>query len=84
MPAANDLATPYPPVDLDPHAKRVISYFRPADYALWAAGTAAAPGALYAFGPFPRSATEKGRPTLTRFSSPKQNSRTLPGWAERD
>lgn len=46
----NNLATPYPLVDADPHAKRVIKYFRPSDYALWAAGTAAAPGALYAMG----------------------------------
>lgn len=46
----NDLKTPYPLVDADPHAGRVIRYFRSSDYALWAAGTAAAPGALYAMG----------------------------------
>ena len=48
--AINDLATPFPLVDADPHAKRVIKYFRGSDYALWAAGTAAAPAAVYAFG----------------------------------
>lgn len=45
----NDLPTPYPLVDADPYAGRVIRYFRPSDYALWAAGTAAAPAAIYAF-----------------------------------
>lgn len=49
----NDLSTAYPLVDADPHAGRVIRYMRPADYALWAAGTAAAPGAIYAMGKFP-------------------------------
>lgn len=43
----NNLSTPYPLVDADPHAGRVIRYFRPSDYALWAAGTAAAPSAIY-------------------------------------
>jgi hypothetical protein len=45
----NDLSTPYPLVDADPHAGRVIRYFRPSDYALWAAGTVAAPAAIYSF-----------------------------------
>ncbi|KAM0786524.1 hypothetical protein ACM66B_001982 [Microbotryomycetes sp. NB124-2] len=43
----NQLNQPYPVVDADPHAARVVRYMRPSDYALWAAGTAAAPGALY-------------------------------------
>ncbi|KAL8276999.1 hypothetical protein RQP46_010634 [Phenoliferia psychrophenolica] len=47
--AINDLATPFPLVDADPHAARVIKYFRGSDYALWATGTAAAPAAVYAF-----------------------------------
>jgi hypothetical protein len=46
----NDLQTSYPLIDADPTASRVISYMRPSDYALWAAGTAAAPGAIYAMG----------------------------------
>ena len=48
--AVNDLAAPFPLIDADPHAKRVVKYFRGSDYALWAAGTAAAPAAVYAFG----------------------------------
>lgn len=45
--AINDLATPFPLVDADPHAGRVVRYFRPSDYALWATGTAIAPAAIY-------------------------------------
>jgi hypothetical protein len=44
--------TPYPLIDLDPHASRVIKYFRPSDYAAWAAATAAFPSALYLWGAF--------------------------------
>ncbi|KAI0641917.1 NADH-ubiquinone oxidoreductase complex I, 21 kDa subunit-domain-containing protein [Trametes meyenii] len=39
--------TPYPLIDADPHAGRVIRYMRPSDYALWAGATGAAPTALY-------------------------------------
>ncbi|PSR76143.1 hypothetical protein PHLCEN_2v8641 [Hermanssonia centrifuga] len=39
--------TPYPLIDADPYAGRVIRYFRGSDYATWAAGTAAFPAALY-------------------------------------
>lgn len=46
----NDLATPYPLVDADPHAGRVIRYMRPSDYVLWAGATAAAPGVIYGMG----------------------------------
>ncbi|KAF9462909.1 NADH-ubiquinone oxidoreductase complex I, 21 kDa subunit-domain-containing protein [Collybia nuda] len=38
---------PYPLIDADPHAFRVIRYMRPSDYATWAAATAAFPSALY-------------------------------------
>jgi len=38
---------PYPLIDSDPHAFRVIRYFRPSDYGIVAAGTIAAPSALY-------------------------------------
>ncbi|KAF8889344.1 NADH-ubiquinone oxidoreductase complex I, 21 kDa subunit-domain-containing protein, partial [Infundibulicybe gibba] len=31
----------------DPHASRVVRYFRPSDYAVWAGATAAFPSALY-------------------------------------
>ncbi|KAI8983013.1 NADH-ubiquinone oxidoreductase complex I, 21 kDa subunit-domain-containing protein [Pilobolus umbonatus] len=37
---------PYPVIDTDPHFGRVVRYFRPSDYAAWAAGTAAAPALL--------------------------------------
>lgn len=46
----NKLNTPYPVVDADPHFNRVIRYFRPADYGVWAAGTVAAPAILYGLG----------------------------------
>lgn len=39
--------TPYPVIDADPHFSRVVRYFRPTDYATWAAGTAAFPTLLY-------------------------------------
>jgi hypothetical protein len=42
--------TPYPVIDTDPHFTRVVRYFRPSDYAAWAAGTAAAPALLYGMG----------------------------------
>jgi hypothetical protein len=35
-----------PLVDADPHFNRVVRYFRPADYGIWAAGTVAAPAIL--------------------------------------
>jgi len=41
------LKTPYPLIDSDPHASRVIRYFRASDYATIAAATAAFPAALY-------------------------------------
>lgn len=47
--AINNLSSAYPLIDADPYAGRVVRYFRPSDYALWAAGTAAAPSAIYAF-----------------------------------
>ncbi|SCZ87476.1 BZ3500_MvSof-1268-A1-R1_Chr2-2g04942 [Microbotryum saponariae] len=43
----NQLKTPYTVLDTDPHATRVIKYMRPADYAVWAGMTAAAPLAFY-------------------------------------
>lgn len=42
--------TPYPLIDADPHASRVIRYLRPSDYAAWAGMTAAFPSALYLWG----------------------------------
>ena len=42
--------TPYPLIDADPHASRVIRYFRLSDYAAWAGATVAFPAALYAWG----------------------------------
>jgi hypothetical protein len=42
--------TPYPLIDADPHAGRVIRYMRPSDYAVWAGSVAAAPALLLGWG----------------------------------
>lgn len=42
--------SPYPLIDTDPHAFRVVRYMRPSDYAVLAGGTAAGPGMLWAMG----------------------------------
>jgi len=42
-------STPYPLLDADPQFGRVVRYFRPSDYAVWAGATAAAPAALLAY-----------------------------------
>ena len=39
--------TPYPLIDADPHAGRVIRYMRLSDIGVWAAATGAFPAALY-------------------------------------
>ncbi|KAF9531725.1 NADH-ubiquinone oxidoreductase complex I, 21 kDa subunit-domain-containing protein [Crepidotus variabilis] len=54
--------TQFPLIDADPHASRVISYFRPSDYAVWAASTAAFPGLLYAW--------EMADPTNAKIKTP--------------
>lgn len=53
--------TPYPLIDSDPHAGRVISYFRTSDYATWAGATAAFPAALYFWGVYPRCSCRQPR-----------------------
>ncbi|KAI5475363.1 NADH:ubiquinone oxidoreductase 21kD subunit [Pseudohyphozyma bogoriensis] len=64
--AINDLPAPFPLVDADPVAGRVIRYMRPSDYGTWVATTAAMPAAIYAYqlaDPMPTG--PKGlRPTL--------------------
>lgn len=47
MSSQKAVTAPYPLIDSDPHAFRVVRYFRPSDYATVAAGTAAFPAALY-------------------------------------
>jgi hypothetical protein len=42
----------YPVIDTDPHAFRVVRYFRPTDYATWATVTAAFPASMYLWGMF--------------------------------
>jgi hypothetical protein len=42
--------TPYPLIDADPHASRVIRYLRLSDYVAWAGTTVAFPAALCAWG----------------------------------
>ncbi|GAA6022726.1 hypothetical protein JCM10207_008079 [Rhodosporidiobolus poonsookiae] len=43
----NNLNTPFPVVDSDPHFNRVVRNFRTSDYALWGAATGIAPAAIY-------------------------------------
>ncbi|GAA5917360.1 hypothetical protein JCM6882_006336, partial [Rhodosporidiobolus microsporus] len=43
----NALNQPFPVVDADPHFNRVVRYFRPTDYAVWAAGAGVAPAIVY-------------------------------------
>lgn len=50
MPNQKTISTPYPLIDGDPHASRVVRYFRLSDWATWAAATAAFPAALYLWG----------------------------------
>lgn len=47
---AQDVPRPYPLIDSDPHAGRVIRYMRSSDYGVWAGATAAGPGLLYLYG----------------------------------
>ncbi|KAF8587852.1 hypothetical protein K439DRAFT_1630307 [Ramaria rubella] len=42
-----EVHAPYPLIDADPHASRVIRYFRRSDYVTLAGATAAFPGLLY-------------------------------------
>ncbi|WFD24599.1 hypothetical protein MEQU1_003302 [Malassezia equina] len=42
-----EFETAYPPIDADPHFRRVVRYFRPSDYYAMAGATVAFPGALY-------------------------------------
>lgn len=49
--------TPYPLIDADPHASRVIRYFRRSDYVAFAGATAAFPGLLLLLGADPCSST---------------------------
>jgi hypothetical protein len=42
----------YPVIDTDPHAFRVVRYFRPRDYATWGAVTAGFPATYYIWGAF--------------------------------
>lgn len=55
MPNQKILSTPYPLIDADPHATRVVRYFRTSDWATWAAGTAAFPASLALWGALPYS-----------------------------
>ena len=61
----------YELIDVDPHFKRVISYFRLSDYGVWAASAAGFPLALAAW--------ERLEPRQGAFSAPQR----LPGGAIR-
>ncbi len=45
-----EIVTPYPLIDADPYAGRVIRYMRPSDYAYIVGGGALAPALLYGYG----------------------------------
>ncbi|OCH85506.1 hypothetical protein OBBRIDRAFT_784780 [Obba rivulosa] len=56
--------TPFPLIDVDPYAGRVIRYMRPSDYAWWAGLTAAFPGALWFWERMDKMATKPPRTAL--------------------
>ncbi|GAA93540.1 uncharacterized protein L969DRAFT_95811 [Mixia osmundae IAM 14324] len=45
--AVKPVERPFALIDSDPHAKRVMSYMRPSDYAVWASATATFPALQY-------------------------------------
>lgn len=49
-PATKTFDTPYPPIDTDPHFRRVVGNFRQSDYVAWAGATAAFPSSIYLMG----------------------------------
>lgn len=61
----------YEIIDVDPHIKRVVGYFRPSDYAAWGITTAAIPLSL--------SAWERFEPSAGAFKAPTK----VPGGALR-
>lgn len=70
---------PYPLIDADPHAARVIRYMRPSDYAVWAGATGGFPAALYLWGacrvqwlpvPCPHILAEMADPTKAKLRTP--------------
>ncbi|CUM63523.1 uncharacterized protein PRCAT00001100001 [Priceomyces carsonii] len=61
----------YELIDVDPHFKRVVAYFRPSDYGFWAATTAGFPLALQAW--------ERLEPREGAFKAPAR----IPGGALR-
>ena len=67
--------TPYPLIDADPHASRVIRYFRASDYATWAAATAAFPSALYLWGTVVLSASQQSFLTSPAEMADRSNAR---------
>jgi hypothetical protein len=75
---SKEIQTPYPLIDADPHASRVVRYFRPSDYAWWLGATSAFPAALYFWGTFlwvisvPHShvCVEMADPTKTKMRVP--------------
>lgn len=45
--AQKEFETEYPPIDTDPHFRRVVRYFRPSDYYTMAGAAVAFPSALF-------------------------------------
>ncbi|KAF5336025.1 hypothetical protein D9611_006367 [Ephemerocybe angulata] len=90
-----EVETPYPRIDADPHFTRVVRYFRPADYALWAGTTAAFPAALYFWemaDPVKKAASMRASLRMGGFLGAiggfllayQQSSVRFWGWAEND
>ena len=87
MSSQKAVTTPYPLIDSDPHAFRVVRYFRPSDYATVAAGTAAFPAALYFWGASKRPHSRSNLLTLGIFVhrygrpvAPPLEDTPPPGW----
>lgn len=60
-----EVKTPYPLIDADPHFSRVVGYFRPSDYLVWAGTTAAVPATLWLWGMFLKTQFLHSRLTLS-------------------
>ncbi|WFD32493.1 hypothetical protein MSPP1_003541 [Malassezia sp. CBS 17886] len=54
---------------MDPHFRRVVSYFRPSDYSAWAGTAAAFPGALWLLEKADPTRPRRGMGTALRFAA---------------
>ncbi|RIA98527.1 NADH-ubiquinone oxidoreductase complex I, 21 kDa subunit-domain-containing protein [Glomus cerebriforme] len=61
--------TNYQVIDIDPHFNRVVRYFRPSDYAVWAGVTATGPAFMLMMGKKINSGPSKGLPLALKIST---------------